>query len=143
LTYQYGIDSVVYSARYRGQAVFATLNIPLFDFFRARNTYKQFQIRAQVVEIQQQIAERQFSRDYQTALARVRSAVYQLKLTRDLVQSSDSNLKLAQIRYKGGEGFALDVVTAVQQLAQAKTSYYTAFADYFSAEADLRIAEGR
>jgi outer membrane protein TolC len=142
-TYQYGIDAPVYSWSYRGHAAFITLSVPIFDFFQTKNSYKQFQMRAQIVETERQINERQFSRDYQTALARLRSAVYQLKITRDQVKSSEDNLSLAQIRYKGGEGLALDVVTAVQQLAQTRTNYYTAFAEYFNAEADLRVAEGR
>ena len=47
------------------------------------------------------------------------------------------------MRYEGGEGLALDVVAAQNQLAQARTNYYTAVAGYLNAKADLEVATGR
>ena len=141
--YEYGIDAPIYSWSYRGQAVFLALTVPIFDFFHTRDSYKQLQIRAQIVETNRNIAERQYSREYQSALARVESSLSQVKSSREQVRLSESNLNLAKIRYQGGEGTALDVVTAVQQAAQAKVNYFTAYANYFSADADLKVAEGQ
>jgi outer membrane protein len=142
-SYEYGIDAPIYSWSYRGQAAFLTLNVPIFDFFHTRDTYKELQIRAQIVETNHSLAQRQYSREYQSALARVESALSQVKSSRDQVRLSESNLRMAKVRYEGGEGVALDVVTAVQQLSQAKVNYFTAYANYFSAESDLRVAEGQ
>jgi outer membrane protein len=141
--YEYGIDAPIYSWSYRGQAVFLALNVPIFDFFHTRDSYRQLQIRAQIVETNRSIAERQYSRQYQSALARVESTLAQVKSSREQVRLSEKNLNLAKIRYQGGEGAALEVVTAVQQVAQAKVNYFTAYANYFSADTDLKVAEGQ
>jgi outer membrane protein len=142
-SYEYGIDAPIYSWSYRGQAVFLALNVPIFDFFHTRDTYKQLQIRAQIVDTNRHIAERQYSREYQSALARVESRLAQVKSSREQVRLSESNLRLAKVRYEGGEGTALDVVAAVQQAVQSKVNYFTAYANYFSADADLKVAEGQ
>ena len=47
------------------------------------------------------------------------------------------------LRYEGGEGLALDLVAAQNQLAQARTNYYTAVANYLNARADLEVAAGK
>jgi outer membrane protein TolC len=142
-SYEYGIDAPIYSWSYRGQAVFLALNVPIFDFFHTRDAYRQLQIRAQVVETNRHIAERQYSREYQSALARVESSLAQVRSSREQVRLSESNLRMAKVRYEGGEGAALDVVAAVQQAAQSKVNYFTAYANYFSADADLKVAEGQ
>jgi outer membrane protein len=116
--------------------------VPIRDFFQTRNVYKQFAIRAQIVENNKRIAERQFSRDYRNALARAVSALNQAKSTREQVRFSESNLQMSKIRYQGGEGPALDVVTAIQQLTLARSNYYGAYASYFYAPEDLKVAEG-
>lgn len=141
--YQYGIDAPIYSWSYRGQAVFVSLSVPIWDFLHTRDVYKQFEIRAQIVETNKKIAERQFSREYQSALARAVSALNQVKTARDQVRFSESNLQMSKIRYQGGEGPALDVVAAVQQLSQARTNYFSAYASYFYATEDLKVAEGQ
>jgi outer membrane protein TolC len=141
--YQYGIDAPIYSWSYRGQAVFLSLSVPIWDFFRSRNVYKQFEIRAQIVETNKKIAERQFSREYENALARSVSTLKQVKSAREQVRLSESNLQMSKIRYQGGEGPALDVVAAVQQLSQARSNYYSAYAAYFYATEDLKVAEGQ
>jgi outer membrane protein TolC len=141
--YQYGIDAPIYSWSYSGQAAFVSLSVPIWDFFHTRNVYKQLEIRAQIVETNKKIAERQFSRDYQNALARAVSALNQVKSAREQVRLSESNLQMSKIRYQGGEGPALDVVAAVQQLSLARSNYYGAYASYFHAMEDLKVAEGQ
>ncbi len=56
---------------------------------------------------------------------------------------SEDNLRLSRVRYEGGEGTALDVVTAQGQLAQARANYFTAKANYLAARVDLEVASGR
>lgn len=141
--YQYGIDSGRVSFADRGYALFFHLDIPVFDWFRARSTEQQFRLQAAQIDTERQQAERTFSRDYQDALSRVNSIYRQLTLTEDQVRLSTDNLRLARVRYEGGEGLALDVVTAQNQLAQARTNYLTAKASYLNARADLEVAAGR
>ena len=141
--FQYGLDANTFSASERGQAAFFTLRIPVFDWFRARSETEQFKLRAEQVETQRVIAERAFSRDYQQAQTRVRRYFEQIKLTQEQVRLAGEDLRLSRIRYEGGEGAALDVVTAQQQLAQARGNYFTALANYLNAKADLEVAAGK
>ena len=141
--FQYGIDSNRITLRDRGQAAFFTFNVPLFDGFRTRSLAEQFRLRSQQVDTQRDISTRTFSREYQTALARVQLIYAQIPLTEVQVKTSEENLKLARVRYEGGEGPALDVVAAQSQLAQARTNYFQALANYANAKFDLEVAVGQ
>lgn len=143
LVYQYGIDATRLSFADRGSATFLTLNVPIFDFFRIRNTARQFQFRLQQTEANRTATTRTASRDYQAAQSRLRLLWDQIGVTKTQVSTSEENLKLARTRYEGGEGPALDVVAAQQQLQQARVNYYTVLADYANARADLEVATGK
>ena len=67
----------------------------------------------------------------------------QIALTREQVRLAEEDLRMSRVRYEGGEGAALDVVTAQNQLAQARNNYYTSVANYLSARADLEVASGK
>ncbi|MEO5926215.1 MAG: TolC family protein [Bryobacteraceae bacterium] len=143
ISYLYGIDSYRLNYKDRGQAIIASLVIPVFDWHRTRNLVAQAQVQADQVETNRAIAERTFSREYQDALARVNQFSGQLKLTDEQVRLSTENLRLSRVRYQGGEGLALDVVSAQNQLAQARANQFTAKANYANAKADLEVAAGR
>jgi outer membrane protein TolC len=129
--------------RDRGYATFVNLNIPIFDWMKARSGMRQFQLRTEQVQANRAISERTFSRDYQNALARVKQVYEQIDLTRQQTKLAEEDLRLSRVRYEGGEGSALDVVTAQTQLAQARTNLYTTMANYLNARADLEVTAGR
>lgn len=141
--YQFGLDANVFSARERGQAAFFTLRIPVFDWFRARSQIEQAKLRTTRVDTNRAIFERQFSREYQNALAREQYLFSQVALTREQVRLAEEDLQLSRVRYEGGEGSSLDVVTAQNQLAQARNNYFTSVANYLIARADLEVASGK
>jgi outer membrane protein len=143
LVFQYGIDAPRVNINDRGYAGFLRLNIPVFDWFRARSTSRQFQIQAQQVDTTRQIAHRVFSKEYQDALARVQLIYAQITMTDAQVRLAEDNLRLSRVRYEGGEGPALDVVVAQSQLVQARTNYYAVRAGYLTARADLEVARGQ
>jgi outer membrane protein len=143
ITYLYGIDSYRFNYTDHGQAIIASLVIPIWDWKRTRSLVGQAKIQADQVETNRAIAERTFSREYQDALARVNQFFGQLTLTDEQVRLSTENLRLTRVRYQGGEGLALDVVAAQNQLAQARANQYTAKANYANAKADLEVAAGR
>ena len=89
------------------------------------------------------MSERVFSKEYQNPLTRVRQFFEQISLTLRQSKLAEDDLRLSRIRYEGGEGSALDVVTAQNQPAQARTNYYTTIANYLNARADLEVASGR
>lgn len=143
LGFQYGIDANRYSWRERGTAVVATVNVPIFDWFRARSLSQQFTTRALQVGNTRTVTERAFSREYESAKARLTSVSEQVKVAESQVQLFEENLKLSQVRYEGGEGPALDVVLAQTQLQQARANYFNTLFLHANARADLEVAAGR
>jgi outer membrane protein TolC len=143
LVMQYGLDANRLTWNDRGKAVFGSLTIPVFDWFRARSQAEQFRLRMEQVDEQRAIYTREMSRDYQIALARTRSLHAQIAVAQTQRTASEDNLRLARVRYEGGEGPALDVVVAQTQLAQASTNYYLTLVNYANAQADLEVAAGR
>lgn len=143
LGYQYGIDANRYSWQERGSAVVASLNVPIFDWFRARSLSQQFVARSLQVESTRQLSERVFSREYESAKARLLSVAEQMKIAETQVKLFEENLKLSRVRYEGGEGPALDAVLAQSQLQQARTNYFNTLFFYANARADLEVAAGR
>jgi outer membrane protein TolC len=141
--FQYGVDSLQAHIRDRGYAAFVNLNIPVFDWFKSLGASRQFQQQAQQVATNRQIVERAFSREYQDALERAKVVYSQISMAQSQVKLSEQNLQLSRVRYEGGEGSALDVVAAQNQLAQAQTSLYTTLANYLNARVELEIASGR
>jgi outer membrane protein TolC len=143
VNWQYGIDSSSYTWAERGQAFFATVEVPIFDWLKAWSATKQAHLRLDSFDISRDIARRNLSKEYQSSLARVRLTWVQIETTRQQVSLSRENFRLAQVKYEGGEGLALDVVAAQSQLAQARGNYYSAIAAYFNARADLEVASGQ
>jgi outer membrane protein len=143
IVFQYGIDSIRMSTSDRGYSAFFNLNIPVFDWFKARDASRQSQLQARQVETQRLIAQRTFSKEYEAALARVKMTYSQVATTQNQVKLSAEDLRLSRVRYEGGEGGALDVVTAQNQLAQAQVNHYAALAAYLNARADLEVASGK
>jgi len=141
--FQYGIDSTAVRIRDRGYAAYFNLNIPIFDWNRARSVMAQARLRTRQTETTRAISERLLSRDYQNALARVNELYRQIQLTREQARLAEEDLRLSRLRYEGGEGLALDVVTAQNQFAQARISYYASLANYLAARADLEVAAGQ
>ncbi len=141
--FQYGIDSNAVLIHDRGYAAFVSLDIPIFDWLKAHNDSKQFRLRARQITTNRAITERAFSREYANALARVKDMYRQIEITSSQVELAKENLRLSRIRYEGGEGSMLAVVTAQNRQAQAQTNYYTAVASYLNARVDLEVAAGR
>ncbi|MFN7923377.1 MAG: TolC family protein [Bryobacteraceae bacterium] len=139
----YGLDANRYEWRERGTAVVATLNVPIFDWYRAKSLAGQFTTRSQQVESTRQLTERAFSKEYEAAKSRTTSTREQLRSADQQVTLFEENLKLSRVRYEGGEGPALDVVIAQTQLQQARANYYNTLFSLAAARADLEVAAGR
>lgn len=145
LAFQWGVDREVpgWSFSDRGYAVFASLNLNLFDFSRTTGQVRQAEERADQVAAARALATRQFSREYQSALARVRGVYEQISLARIQMTAAEEDLRLSRVRYEGGEGPALEVVNAQSQLAGSRNAYYAAITDYLNANRDLEVVSGQ
>jgi outer membrane protein len=142
-TFQYGIDSDAVRIHDRGYAAFLNLTIPVFDWNKARSAAEQARIKERQIQNERAISERAFSKEYQGALARVQQLYQQISLTQQQAKLAEEDLRLTKIRYEGGEGSALDVVAAQNQLAQARTNHDSTIANYLNAKADLEVASGQ
>jgi len=143
VSFQYGLDTNVIRARDRGYAFFVNLNVPIFDWMKTLNASKQFRARVEQTDNSRAIAERVFSREYESARARVKMLFEQIGIAAAQVKLAEEDVRLSRMRFEGGEGSALDVVTAQSQLAQARGNYYTSIANYLNARADREVAAGR
>jgi outer membrane protein TolC len=123
-----------------GQAAMFAVTVPVFDWFRTRNLAAQSSIRAGQLATQARIAQRTYSRDYQNALARLSTLYQQISFTQQQIAVAEDNLRLSQLKYQGGEGLPLEVLTAQTQVGQARSAYFTALASYHVAQADLEVA---
>lgn len=143
LIFQYGLDANDLAVDQRGYAAYFNLDLPIFDWFRSRGAARQADYRRRQVEQRRTAAERGFSREYLAARARVLSWHERIPLARDEFDASNESLRLARLLYDSGEGPALDVVAAEEQLSQAGTAYYSAIAQYRKALIDYRVATGQ
>jgi outer membrane protein len=141
--FQFGINSQQFDFADHGYAAFVNVSVPLFDWHRIRDTAQTFELRAHQVETDRAITERQFSLEYHSALVRAEMIHAQIDSTRSQVDLSRENLRLSRIRYEGGEGLALDVVAAQNQLTLASSNYYSTVTRYFTSLVDLEVASGR
>ncbi len=142
-TFQYGLDVNQVAWQNRGYSAFAVLSVPIFDWFRAINASRQFSLKASQVAETRSLAVRELSREYQAALARVKQFYAQVAQSRSQVALAEEDLKLSRVRYEGGEGAALDVVVAQNQVAQARSDYFSSVSNYLNARLDLEVTSGR
>jgi outer membrane protein TolC len=141
--FQYGQDYSSLEWRNRGYAAYVNLRIPLFDWFHAKSQKQQFELRVKQVDTNRAVTERNLSHEYLSARARAQQLFRQIALTHEQVRLSEEDLRLSRARYEGGEGPALDVVAAQNQLAQARNNYYTSLANYLTARIELEVASGK
>ena len=143
------LAALVFDRRFRDPSIWsryaatAGVNFPVFDWFRTLNTSRQYSQRAMQVLETRAVAERRFSQEYRSALARSSQFFEQIGQAREQMRLAEEDFKLSRIRYEGGEGAAVDVVVAQNQLVQARSSYYSSIANYLSAKLDLEVAAGR
>jgi outer membrane protein len=140
---QYGVDANRLDWHDRGYALFLGLTIPIFDWFAATSTARALALQSEQLSVEAQVSRRAFTREYQAALARVQGLYQQIAVARAQVDLAQENLRLSRIRYEGGEGSALEVVTAQAQVAQARGNYYQAVVGHLRARADLAVAGGQ
>jgi len=143
LGFNYGLDSFRVDWQHRGYSAVASVGFPVFDWFRTLNFSRQFSTRAQQVTETRSVAERRYSQEYRASVVRSSQFLEQIAEAKEQMTLAEEDFKLSRIRYEGGEGAAVDVVVAQNQLVQARSSYYTSIANYLSAKLDLEVAAGR
>jgi outer membrane protein len=66
-----------------------------------------------------------------------------ISVSQKSIEQAEENLRMSEERYKYQVATATDVLDAVTLLAQARTNYFSALADFNIAKAQLERAMGR
>lgn len=143
LNFQYGFDTNHLVSENRGYAGFVHFDVPVFDFFHAYNAKRSFDEQAHAAQTSATILERQLSRAYQDALSQANGVYAALAPTETELKAAEESLRLSRERFDGGEGSALDVVTAENAFVQAQIDFYSTRADFLNAQTALKVASGK
>jgi len=119
------------------------LRVPLFDGGRrdARRAESTSQYRAEKARTNE--LKEQIELDVRLALDALRSAEEQVKVAREGLQLSESELAQAQRRYEAGVSFSLEVTDAQTRLERARDNQTQALYNHSVARIDLEQAMGK
>jgi outer membrane protein TolC len=151
LDYFYGIDAAQFAANSvidnrkfsnLGSSASATLNIPVWNWGSTQSKVKQAELRRVQAQRELSLAQRKLLAEMRSLYAEAETALNELSgLSRSAELASES-LRLATLRYKGGEATVLEVVDAQNSFAQANTSYQDGAVRYRVALANLQTLTG-
>jgi outer membrane protein TolC len=147
MNYFYGIDATRYATRTDGTnnlgfQLTATVEFPIFNWGATQSKVKQAQLRRDQARVELSAAQRQAAADLNVFYHEAETARRQLDV---LAQSADlaaESLRLTNLRYRGGEASALEVVDAQNTLVQARNNLDDGAVRYRVAIANLQTLTG-
>ena len=151
LDYFYGIDSAQFATNSvidnqrihnLGSSASVTLNIPIWNWGATQSKVKQAELRRTQTQRELSLAQRKLLAQMRSLYGEAEAALNQLE---DLQRSADlasESMRLATLRYRGGETTVLEVVDAQNSFAQANTSYQDGAVRYRVALANLQTLTG-
>jgi outer membrane protein TolC len=151
LDYFYGIDSAQFSTNSvidnqrihnLGSSALVTLNLPIWNWGATQSKVKQAELLHAQAQRELSLAQRKLLAQLRSLYGEAETALNELE---DLQRSADlasESLRLATLRYKGGETTVLEVVDAQNSFAQANTSYQDGAVRYRVALANLQTLTG-
>ena len=119
------------------------VTIPIFDWGAARSRETQARLRLQQTENTQQMAERQFARDFFTARTQAVSARTRIRSIAAAITDAEANVSASTARYRSGEATILEVTDAENTLITQRSALYQAIFDYQTARSRLMRAAGQ
>jgi outer membrane protein TolC len=148
LNYSYGIDAAQFAihapdgTRNLGYSAFATLDIPVWDWFATHNRVKQSTIRRTQAKAELTMTQRRLIASLDELYKEASVAQMQLGLLDQSVQTATQSLQLTNLRYVAGEGTVLEVVDAQNSLVSAESSRSDGAVRYYLALANLQTLTG-
>jgi outer membrane protein TolC len=151
LDYFYGIDSAQFATNSvidsqkihnLGSSASATLNIPIWNWGTTQSRVKQAELRRAQAQRELSLAQRKLLAEMQSLYAEAETALNELSGLQRSADLASEGLRLATLRYKGGETTVLEVVDAQNSFAQANTSYQDGAVRYRVALANLQTLTG-
>jgi outer membrane protein TolC len=148
LNYIYGIDAPQFAihgpdgTRNLGYSAFATLDIPVWDWFATHNRVKQSTIRRTQAKAELTVTQRRLIASLDELCKEASVAQMQMALLDQSVHTATQSLQLTNLRYAAGEGTVLEVVDAQNSLTSAESSRTDGAVRYYLALANLQTLTG-
>jgi outer membrane protein TolC len=148
LNYTYGIDAPQFAihgsdgTRNLGYSAFATLDIPVWDWFATHDRVKQSTIRRTQAKAELTVTQRRLIASLDELYKEASVAQVQMTLLDQSVQTATQSLNLTNLRYAAGEGTVLEVVDAQNSLVSTESSRADGAIRYYLALANLQTLTG-
>jgi outer membrane protein TolC len=151
LDYFYGIDSAQFATNSvidnqklhnLGSSASATLNIPIWNWGATQSRVKQAELRRAQAQRELSLAQRKLLAEMQSLYSEAETALNELAGLQRSAELASESLRLATLRYKGGETTVLEVVDAQNSFALANTSFQDGAVRYRVALANLQTLTG-
>jgi outer membrane protein len=151
LDYFYGIDAAQFAVRgvfehhdvrNLGSSALITLNIPIWNWGATRSRTQQAELRRAQAQRELSFQQRRLLAEIQSLYAEAQTAASELAGLDRSAQLAAESLKLANLRYRGGEATVLEVVDAQNSLVQADFNYQDGAVRYRLALANLQTLTG-
>lgn len=151
LDYFYGIDSAQFSTNSvidnqrihnLGSSASATLNIPIWNWGATQSRVKQAELRRTQAQRELSLAQRKLLAEMRSLYSEAETALNELAGLQRSAELASEGLRLAGLRYKGGEATVLEVVDAQNSFAVANTNYQEGAVRYRVALANLQTLTG-
>jgi outer membrane protein TolC len=151
LDYYYGIDAPQFAVNGSfknekvenlGSSVLVTLNIPIWNWGATKSRTKQAELRREQAKRELSLEQRKLLAEIQSLYAEAQTAADELAGLDRSAQLAADSLKLATLRYQGGEATVLEVVDAQNSFVQANFNYQDGAVRYRVALASLQTLTG-
>lgn len=119
------------------------LDWTLFDGFSARSQAKKAELAMQAAEKNYISAQNSIRQEVQQAFANLGTSQQNMATALDAVNVAEANLQATETRFRTGFGDQIDVVSAVDDLDQARLNYVSAVLSYNRAIISLENATNR
>ncbi len=118
------------------------VTVPLFDGLRTRGKYREERARLRQEELALEELRETVKLEVKQAVLRIEDAGKAAMSQEENVARAEEGLRLAGVRYDGGEATELEVMDAREALAQAGSNYSRAVYGHMRAKLDLERAAG-
>jgi outer membrane protein TolC len=149
LGYIYGIDAPQLALKgpdgthNLGYSAFATLDIPVWDWFATRSRVRQSVIRRDLANVELTATQRQLIASIEELYNEAAVAVQQLASFDESVRTAADSLRLTNMRYSAGEATVLEVVDAQNSYTFAQAADVDAAVRYHVAFGQLQTLTGK
>ncbi len=124
------------------QSYMVTIRIPIFSGFKDTYQMRQAQAQAEQAEAARDIVYRQTQLEVWQAYHDLQTVMASIKTTEAQVRSAEQTAQAVLARYQAGFGTILDLITAQQDEANARTQQIQAYLDWYTVLARLNYTLG-